>query len=163
MKTTFSKPLRFLFAFCVALWAGAATGVAADRVTGLALVPQLTIQGTFGATDQIQYCTNMSQVNWVPLTNLLVQATNYSFVDVSAPLPSSRFYRVVRLSPDGMVLIPAGSFTMGDDVDGQTSALPMHTVYVSAFFMDRYAVTKALWDEVGAWNGDRKSTRLNSS
>jgi formylglycine-generating enzyme required for sulfatase activity len=117
------------------------------------MVPQLTIQGTFGATDQIQYCTNMSQGNWVPLTNLLVQATNYSFVDVSAPLPSSRFYRVVRLSPDGMVLIPAGSFTMGDDVDGQTSALPMHTVYVSAFFMDRYAVTKALWDEVGAWNG----------
>jgi formylglycine-generating enzyme required for sulfatase activity len=153
MKTTFSKPLRFLFAFCVALWAGAATGVAADRVTGLAMVPQLTIEGTFGATDQIQYCTNMSQRNWVPLTNLLVQATNYCFVDVGAPLGSARYYQVVRLSPDGMVLIPAGSFTMGDNQDGDTTALPLHTVYVSAFFMDKNLVTKSLWDAVQAWNG----------
>src|ERR1022692_942960 len=115
MKTTFSNPLRFLFAFCVALWAGAATGVAADQVTDqvtfLAMVPQMT---------------------------LLVQATSYCFVDVSAPLPSRRFYRVVKLSPEGMVLIPAGSFTMGDNQDGDTSALPVHTVYVSAFFMDQY-------------------------
>ena len=153
MKTTFSKPLRFLFAFCVALWAGAATGVAADQVTGLAMVPQLTIEGTFGATDQIQYCTNLSQRNWVPLTNLLVQVTNYSFVDAGAPLAPSRFYQVVRLSPAGMVLIPAGSFTMGDNQDADPAALPLHTVYVSAFFMDRYQVTKALWDEVNAWNG----------
>src|ERR1017187_3064072 len=153
MKTTFSNPLRLLFAFCAALWAGAATGVAADRVTGLTMVPQLTIEGTFGATDQIQYCTNLSQRNWVPLTNLLVQATNYSFVDVGAPLGTARYYQVVRLSPDGMVLIPAGNFAMGDGVDGWTPALPVHTVYVSAFFMDQHKVTKALWDQVKAWNG----------
>src|ERR1017187_9369227 len=153
MMTTFSKPLRFLFAFCVALWAGAATGVAADRVTGLAMVPQLTIQGTLGATDQIQYCTNLSQPNWVPLTNVLVQETNYCFVDVGAPIAPSRFYQVVRLSPDGMVLIPAGSFTMGDDQDKEPSSLPLHAVYVSAFFMDQHKVTKALWDVVKSWNG----------
>ena len=153
MKRTFSKSLRFLFPFCVALWAGAATGVAADRVTGLAMVPQLTIEGTFGATVQIQYCTNLSQRNWVPLTNLLVQATNYSFVDVSAPLAPNRYYQVVRLSPEGMALIPAGSFAMGDASDGWTFALPTHTVYVSAFFMDQLEVTKTLWDEVKAWNG----------
>ena len=160
MKSTFSKPLRFLFAFCVALWAGAtgvvadpAAGVAADRITGVAMVPRLTIQGTFGATDQIQYCTNLSQGNWVPLTNVLVQETNYCFVDVGAPIAPCRFYQVVRLSPDGMVLIPAGSFTMGDDQDKEPTALPLHTVYVSAFFMDQHKVTKALWDEVKAWNG----------
>ena len=117
------------------------------------MVPQLTIEGTFGATDQIQYCTNLSQRSWVPLTNLLVQTTNYCFVDVGAPAGSRRFYQVVRLSPEGMVLIPGGSFTMGDNQDADISALPLHTVSVSAFFMDRYAVTKALWDQVNAWNG----------
>jgi formylglycine-generating enzyme len=54
-------------------------------------------------------------------------------------------------APTGMVLIPAGSFTMGDTLDGDLSALPPHTVHVSAFYMDPYEVTKALWDEVRAW------------
>jgi sulfatase modifying factor 1 len=48
-----------------------------------------------------------------------------------------------------MVLIPAGSFQMGDAVDG--SEIPVHTVTVSAFYLDKYEVTKALWDEVYTW------------
>jgi formylglycine-generating enzyme required for sulfatase activity len=51
----------------------------------------------------------------------------------------------------GMALIPAGSFTMGDSLDGDSSALPLHTVYVSAFYMDKYDVTKTLWDSVYQW------------
>ncbi|MEK7675104.1 MAG: SUMF1/EgtB/PvdO family nonheme iron enzyme [Verrucomicrobiota bacterium] len=53
--------------------------------------------------------------------------------------------------PTGMVLIPAGSFQMGDNLDGDTSAQPVHSVYVSAFYMDRTEVTKALWDQVYGW------------
>jgi formylglycine-generating enzyme required for sulfatase activity len=56
-------------------------------------------------------------------------------------------------APD-MVLIPAGSFTMGNCMspsEGDSDELPLHTVYVSAFYMDRYEVTKALWDEVYQW------------
>ena len=48
-------------------------------------------------------------------------------------------------------LIPAGSFQMGDALDGSSDALPVHTVYVSAFYMDRQEVTKQLWDDVRAW------------
>ena len=54
--------------------------------------------------------------------------------------------------PSGMVLIPAGSFTMGDTFnEGESDERPTHTVFVSAFNMDRYEVTKALWDEVYQW------------
>jgi formylglycine-generating enzyme required for sulfatase activity len=56
--------------------------------------------------------------------------------------------------PSGMVLIPAGSFTMGncmDPTEGDSGELPLHTVYVSAFYMDKYDVTKALWDQVYQW------------
>jgi len=46
----------------------------------------------------------------------------------------------------GMVLIPAGSFQMGGGDE-----IPAHSVTLSAFYLDRYEVTKALWDEVYAW------------
>jgi formylglycine-generating enzyme required for sulfatase activity len=57
-------------------------------------------------------------------------------------------------APGGMVLIPAGDFTMGNftDTNGVPSGeFPLHPVYVSAFYMDKYEVTKALWDEVYQW------------
>ncbi|MBE0540090.1 MAG: formylglycine-generating enzyme family protein [Verrucomicrobia bacterium] len=55
-----------------------------------------------------------------------------------------------------MALIPAGSFTMGDTFnEGESRELPLHSVYVSAFYMDRTEVTKALWDEVCQWATNR--------
>jgi formylglycine-generating enzyme len=54
-------------------------------------------------------------------------------------------------APAGMALIPAGSFSMGDALDGSSTALPMHTVALSAFYMDKYEVTKKLWDDVADW------------
>ncbi len=61
---------------------------------------------------------------------------------------------VGQTAPPNMALIPAGSFTMGNSMDaseGYPDELPLHTVYVSAFYMDKYEVTKALWDEVYQW------------
>ena len=57
-------------------------------------------------------------------------------------------------TPDGFALIPAGSFQMGDQSDplvGYSDERPVHSVYVSAFYMGRYEVTKELWHEVRAW------------
>ena len=54
----------------------------------------------------------------------------------------------------GMALIPAGSFTMGNCMDpneGWSYELPLHSVYVSAFYMDKYDVTEALWQQVYNW------------
>jgi formylglycine-generating enzyme required for sulfatase activity len=50
-----------------------------------------------------------------------------------------------------MVLIPAGSFQMGDTLDGETDALPVHSVYVSAFYMDANLVSYTLWQKVYQW------------
>jgi sulfatase modifying factor 1 len=81
--------------------------------------------------------------------------------DTNTPVGSA-FYRLRMVTgnnapPTNMALIPAGSFEMGDKVgsieggDGSTNELPVHTVNVSAFYMDKYEVTKALWDEVANW------------
>lgn len=44
-----------------------------------------------------------------------------------------------------MVLIPAGEFTMGSDTSGNAEARPGHTVYVDAFYIDKYEVTNEMY------------------
>ena len=49
-------------------------------------------------------------------------------------------------APLGMAYIPAGPFQMGDSFkEGGTSELPVHTLHISAFFMDKFLVTRELW------------------
>jgi len=43
--------------------------------------------------------------------------------------------------PSDMALIPAGTFQMGDSLDGELSALPVHTVTLSSFYMGKYDIT----------------------
>ncbi|MBN1125169.1 MAG: formylglycine-generating enzyme family protein [Sedimentisphaerales bacterium] len=44
--------------------------------------------------------------------------------------------------PDDMVLIPGGTFQMGDSFgEGELEELPLHTVTVSSFYMCRYEIT----------------------
>ena len=51
---------------------------------------------------------------------------------------------VVRAVPAGMVLIPAGEFQMGsNDAEAGSDEQPVHTVYLDAFYMDKYEVTNA--------------------
>lgn len=61
---------------------------------------------------------------------------------------------VTMSNPPGMVLVAAGPFTMGNALDpeeGYSKELPQHTVQVSSFYVDRYEVTKALWDDIYHW------------
>ena len=59
-------------------------------------------------------------------------------------------------APVNMALIPAGSFQMGDTFnEGLLSERPAHTVYISSFYMDKYEVTKELWDQVYQWATNR--------
>ncbi len=67
--------------------------------------------------------------------------------DVCGNVPSGL---IVEAPQPEMAFIPAGSFQMGD-YSGYDDEKPVHTVFVSAFFMDKFEVTKALWDEVASW------------
>jgi sulfatase modifying factor 1 len=54
-----------------------------------------------------------------------------------------------------MALIPAGSFDMGDTFnEGESSELPVHSVYVSAFYMDKYEVSNEKIRQVMQWAYD---------
>ena len=63
---------------------------------------------------------------------------------------------VYPAAPAGMAPIPAGGTEMGDTFGEAGSFMmryetPVHWVYVSAFYMDRYEVSKTLWDLVANW------------
>lgn len=62
---------------------------------------------------------------------------------------------------EGFSLIPAGSFTMGDSLDGISDA-PTRTVTLDAFYMGKYEVTKAEWDEVRTWGLSNGYTDLSA-
>ena len=70
--------------------------------------------------------------------------------------------------PEGMVLIPAGSFQMGsDDDEAEDDEQPVHTVHLDAFYMDVYEVTnaqfKAFVDANPQWQKDNLENRFHYS
>ncbi len=66
-------------------------------------------------------------------------------------------------TPEGMSLIPAGAFMMGDSFEeGDADELPRHSVTVSAFFMDKYEVTLDLWNEVASYSSSNGYSFANT-
>jgi formylglycine-generating enzyme required for sulfatase activity len=54
---------------------------------------------------------------------------------------------VAEAAPPGMLLVPAGPFTMGADRGGQEDEHPAHVVTLAAFWLDATEVTNGEWDE----------------
>ena len=94
-------------------------------------------------------------------TNGLTGWQTIQTVVTNMPESPKAFYRMriatTSATPTNMALIPGGSFEMGNALsasnDGDTDELPVHTVSVREFYMDKYEVSKALWDEVASWAG----------
>jgi formylglycine-generating enzyme required for sulfatase activity len=108
---------------------------------GLYLTDDSRVSGTRSSTLQINQCSTSDVGSYT----VLVSNPNGSVASQGALLT---IYPANIQS--GMALIPAGSFQMGDNLDGESDA-PVHTVYVSAFYMDQYDVTYALWQQVYNW------------
>jgi formylglycine-generating enzyme len=148
MKTTLLKSLRFLFAFCVAFWF--IPSLIADdsrlfRILGptAVTIAELTPDGyitwtnaQIGTSYTVQTARGLGNVtNWV----------DYAQVPVSNAVTTARLHD--PSPPSGMVFIPAGSFTMGDTLDGESDASPTN-VYVSAFYMDANLVSLSQWQTI---------------
>ena len=90
--------------------------------------------GTMAAVEWAPSVNSPWTNNWAGLDSVTVDSNR--MIQVSVPM----FYRVRGTdAPSGMVLIPAGSFAMGNCMnpsEGYSTELPLHTVRVSAFYMD---------------------------
>lgn len=138
--------------------------IMAQTQLDIEMVPMLQLTGKTGTTNQIQYLTALNPTNvWIPLVNIVLSNSTVRYVDTRATGESQRIYRVETLEdnldrplPTGMVLIPEGSFQMGDSIgdsliNGYHFELPVHEVWVSAFLIDKFEVTHSLWNEVYQW------------
>lgn len=106
------------------------------------------------SADGYMTWTNVPAITTFTVQTAVTLAGPSNWVDYIR-VPVTNTVTILRLydpnQPAGMVLIPAGSFTIGSDEYPVSSEQPTHSVNVSAFYMDRYEVTKALWDEVYNW------------
>jgi formylglycine-generating enzyme required for sulfatase activity len=79
---------------------------------------------------------------WVKISNAIGEVQSNSVTVTVGPA-----------APTGFALIPQGAFTMGNSVAADTDITdaPTRTVTLDAFYMGKYEVTKAEWDEVRTW------------
>jgi formylglycine-generating enzyme required for sulfatase activity len=88
--------------------------------------------------------TNTSQ-------NAAATLTNISRASSANANGSAMAGSVKQAVPPNMTFIPAGPFTMGDSLDGESDAIPTATVTVSAFYMDVNLVSLGQWQSVYSW------------
>jgi formylglycine-generating enzyme required for sulfatase activity len=143
--------LYFLF-IALALLAGinqaAAQGMRFFRISGrtATTITAFNRDGTLvwsnaqpGATYTVQTVSSLpGGTNWVDYVQIPVtNGVNTNLIFAFNP-------------PAGMALIPAGSFTMGDTLDGESDAIPKN-VTVSAFYIDVNLVSYSQWQTVYNW------------
>jgi formylglycine-generating enzyme len=133
---------------------------------GLALMPRIHSVLAQTVTLSVAQAGNNVVISWpVTTTNWVLQGTpGLSPAAWSTNLPApvvvngqnsvtnptsgtQQLYRLMLAIPPGMALIPAGSFTMGDTLDGESDAIPIN-IYVSAFYMDTNLVSYSQWQSV---------------
>jgi formylglycine-generating enzyme required for sulfatase activity len=131
-------------------------------VTNLGIAPVAGGQSLFywptSPTNYVlQTTTNLASPNWVTATN----AVTVNAVTVTNSAPAGYFRLLQSTNPPGMVLIPAGSFLIGNYIVNNfyntatndpdiTDANPTN-VYVSAFYMDVNLVSLSQWQGVHAY------------
>ena len=151
---TFSGPLTGNVTGNVSGSAASFTGNLSGDVTGPQAATVIASVGGVTAANVAAGATLANAATTASTPNTLVKR------DANGNIPG---VPPVSTAPPGMVLIPAGEFTMGNTgVDTDiTDAAPVTTT-VSAFYMDVNEVTKSLWDEVYIWAIDHGYSFVNT-
>jgi formylglycine-generating enzyme len=130
-----------------------ATGLTllATSYTMNASQPKLFISPTLGGVAitwpdgfpdwTLQSTTNLSSPAWTAVPDA---CGNQAVLPVSSP---RQYFRLMINPLATMTTVPAGSFTMGDALDGEVDAVPV-SVTVSAFYLDTNLVSYSLWQSV---------------
>ena len=110
---------------------------------------------THGTNGVLQSATDLVSPNWLPATDAFPVAYGSQIAVAVTNAAAARFFRLSLVPPiaDGMVLIPAGSFTIGNYLiignavtnDPDIDDADPTNVTVSAFYMDVNLVSSNQW------------------
>jgi formylglycine-generating enzyme required for sulfatase activity len=142
---------------------GEVTNDGGTPVTSRGIVYGLTATPTLGAAMDAPATGAGTGVFSSTLTSLAPETTYYARAYATSTVGTGYgadiTFKTAPATPVGFALIPAGTFQMGDALDGIADA-PIRQVTVSAFYMAKHETTKALWDEVRNWGTSRGYTDL---
>jgi len=130
-----------------AIWIRLALGLA---LSGLLVIVGLWWAGAY-ASPVIIPATNVSAPSVTPTlmvpTITVTPMPSPTATVTSTPVPTATPYpNAMRDSRNvEMVLIPAGKFTMGSN-EGEIDEKPAHSVYMDAYYIDKYEVTNGLYE-----------------
>jgi formylglycine-generating enzyme required for sulfatase activity len=148
-KTMFKPIKSYVLSGVVAGFTAANPGRAQTPPSlGLHLFAGININGATGSNYVIQSTMDLAQTNsWTSLAFVRLPATNFLFVDTTAPATGSRFYRaLLQNPPTNMVFIPPNTFSQGtptNEVNRSADEGPQTTVTIShGFWMGKYEVTQ---------------------
>lgn len=161
---------------------------AAGLELGIQFFPGLSITGTVGSVQAVQYKTNLEAAEWMHLAYLQVTNVPHLFLDTAAPPRERRFYRAVQTAPatfgelqalpeeeqrffraamglPELVLIQPGTFLMGSpgaEVGRNSDEGPQTLVTLTrAFYMGKYEVTQSEYAKVSGTNAAAFPTNPN--
>jgi len=155
MKTRITHSVRIL----CRLWLGVCLLAEAKSQTPVGLriglnvgQPQITLTGAVNTACQVQWTDRLSStVRWFHLAHCLL-SNSPSLLPATSASGSARYFRAVRTPNTNTVWVSLGTFAMGDTFsEGSSNERPVHNVNVSGFYMEKYEVTKALWDDTYNW------------
>lgn len=144
------------------------TGVSAVEGNGLVTVTWTPVTGATSYNIYVATASSVSKKSGTKVADLsgspstvgpLKNRTPYYFVVTavnaggeSGDSPWATATPIAEAPKPGLVRIPAGPFQMGDNLDKTGYALPVHTVNLDEFYIDRYETMYTLWKEVYDWS-----------
>lgn len=141
-----------IFFVCVTLLAGVhpalAQGTRFFRISG----PAATTIISFNPDGTLVWSNAQPGTNYIVQTapSLLNGSNWVDYVQIPVANRISTNWLVSFNPPGGMTLIPAGIFTMGDPLDGESDAKQVSAT-ISAVYMDVSLVSYAQWQSVYNW------------
>jgi formylglycine-generating enzyme required for sulfatase activity len=134
--------------------------------------PVINVTGAPGIPCQVQWSETIAGTGlWRHLGSTVLSASPAAFPDNSWQGSSARFYRAIQTPAANMVLIPEGTFLMGDFLEDSiidtnnpiSDELPTNTVFISSFFIGQFEVTNDEMREVMQWAFDNALITASST
>jgi formylglycine-generating enzyme len=142
------KSLLIVLAFLTGTFSATAQNSRFFRISG----PGATTIISCNQDGTLVWSNSLSATNYIFQTaSPLAEGTNwvdYIQIPVTNGINTNLLFDLHP--PNGMTLIPAGTFIMGDTLDGESDAVATN-VYVSAFYMDVNLVNYSQWQLVYNW------------